>query len=119
MLSLDTFDLGGDQISDYLFGLAKRPSFPAQFPKRGVPTDGSRLMQLLVDDNDAFIAKYGEGNFGYTRARLDEIDRGFANSSAPPVAASPWRHVLATVEQLAKAAPIAREHWRVIVCANW
>lgn len=45
LLSLDPFGHLADHVSDYLFGIAKRPKFNARFPERGVPPDASDLVQ--------------------------------------------------------------------------
>jgi hypothetical protein len=125
LLSLGPFGLRGDEISNYLFGLAKSPSADAPFKGRGVPPDCSDVVRTYVETNERFIAEHGEGDFGYTYASWGEVSRALATAMAPrpdddePVG---WKALLESVTFLgsrinANEGPF--EQLRLIVWANW
>ncbi len=119
VLFLDLFTLRGDEVSDYLFGLAKRPALSACFPNRGLPQDSTEVVRRLAEENDAFIARYGEGDFGHSYAHLDEIDAALASPSAPPLGDSEWRDVFETIKAFQRIRPLPPEQWRLVVWADW
>lgn len=119
-LNLGYLGLRGDALSDYLFGLCKAPSGRARFAGRGWPIDCSDLAQKLATDNEAFVARYGEGDFGHSHATLAEIESALADDDAPVARDSPWHEALAAVRALSALRPhTVPTHWRVIVWANW
>lgn len=119
-LHLDGFNLVGDEVSDYLFGLAKRSSGHACFPERGVPADAGDALWRCFQEDQAFLAKHGEGNFGHTFATLEEIERALAFHDAPAVSDSNWNQVLRAIEALrAIRNENMASQWRVVVWANW
>lgn len=120
VLSLASFDLGGDAISDYLFGLAKRPEYPGRFAGRGVPSDCTSVVSREISENNVFIAKYGEGDFGHTFASMSEILAALKDALAPDLSGSMWAHALAVTE-LALKHPIIgpAADCRIIVWADW
>lgn len=124
LLSLDPFDLA-DPVSDYLFGIAKRPKYNARFPERGVPLDASALVQRYVADNAKFIAEHGEGDYGHTYATWGEVLDALAAPGAPTPGddeVGGWRDFLYAVNTLSERLFVRRnprEQVRLIVWANW
>jgi hypothetical protein len=97
LMSLAPFNIGGDEISDYLFGLSKTASGSGLFGGRGVPKDCSKATRASVEANRAFMKLHGEGDFGHTYAALREIEDALAHKDAPAARRSEWHHVLASV----------------------
>jgi len=97
LLSLAPFGVGGDKISDYLFGLAATSSGPGLFGGRGVPKDCSKATRASVEANRAFMKVHGEGDFGHTYAYLREIEQALEHGDAPHDRRSQWHHVIASV----------------------
>src|SRR3569623_1827384 len=124
LLSRDPSDLA-DSVSDYLFGIAKRPKYNARFPDRGVPSDASALVQRYVADNAKFIAEHGEGDSGHTYAPWGEVLDALAAPGAPTPDADEvggWRNLLYAVTTLRErlfGRRNPREQVRVVVWANW
>src|SRR6185436_11297538 len=73
LLSLDPFFLRGDEISNYLFGLAKDPNERAPFKDRGLPSDCCAVVRSEHDESD----------FGHTYATWTEVVRALAETGAP------------------------------------
>lgn len=120
VLSLDTFDLSGDEVSDYLFGLAKRPVYRGRFAGRWVPSDCTSVVSRDVAENEAFVAKHGEGDSGHTFASMAEILAALKEPDAPNLSGSMWAHALAASE-FALSHPILghAQYCRLIVWSNW
>ncbi|HEY4056216.1 MAG TPA: hypothetical protein VGM39_06380 [Kofleriaceae bacterium] len=125
LLSLGPFNIGGDEVSDYLFGLAKQPRADAPFAERGVPVDCSDVIRNEVERNKRFVKEHGEGNFGYTHATLGEVLWALSATDAPQpseVLGGAWKAVLEAVTFLSSrthADRIPPEQLRFIVWANW
>ena len=120
LLSLSMFDLGGDPVSQYLFGLSKSADGSGCFFERGVPDDCSRVVGWEVETNNAFIKRHGEGDFGHTFASLEEIRAALLAPEAPPLTDSEWSHALSVVEFASRVPGVAATTYvRVIVWANW
>ena len=120
VLSLGYFDIGGDEVSDYLFGLAKRPARSGRFAARGVPSDCTSVVHRDISENKLFIAKYGEGDFGHTFASMNEILEALKDAHAPDPSGSMWTHALAVTEFALKHPIIGPgAYCRLIVWANW
>jgi hypothetical protein len=119
LFSLAPFGVGGDEISDYLFGLAKAPSGPGLFGGRGVPEDCSKAARASVEANRAFLKKHGEGDFGHTYASLQEIEEALKRPGAPADLGSAWHHVLASVRFALRPHAAVLRWCRIIVWANW
>jgi hypothetical protein len=119
LLSLGPFSLGGDKISDYLFGLSKTPSGPGLFGGRGVPQDCCPATRASVEANRVFMKKHGEGNFGHTYAALREVEEALARPDAPRDHESEWYHVLASVRFALRPHASVLRWCRLIVWANW
>jgi hypothetical protein len=124
-LSLGPFALCGDPVSDYLFGLAKRPEHNARFAGRGVPPDASELVQRCMADNARFIAEHGEGDFGHTYATWGEVLEALAARGAPTPdddEVGGWGTLLYAVRALSERMFMSRnprDQVRLIVWANW
>jgi len=127
LLALGPFRLGGDEISSYLFGLAKAPSLDAPFRARGIPDDCCDLVRSEVERNEQFIARYGEGDFDHTWATWDEIVAVLGRPGAPSLpddeADGGWRALFESVSFLSEriVGPLAEHaaHFRLIVSGNW
>lgn len=72
-INLNRFCFYGDEVTNRLFGLTKRPCKNPYFADRGVPKDCSKHVAEEVKSNEKFIKQYGEGNFGHTWATWSEI----------------------------------------------
>jgi hypothetical protein len=118
LMSLAPFNVAGDEISDYLFGLSKVPSGPGLFGGRGVPDDCSKATRASIDANRAFIKRHGEGDFGHTHASLQEIDEALKRPGAPNDADSEWRHVLASIRFALRPHAAVLRWCRLVVWAH-
>lgn len=120
VLSLDFFCIRGDLVSEYRFGLAKRPQRAPCFAERGVPRDCSPIVERYVAKNKEHIARYGEGDVGHTFASLAEVDAALSDPQAPALNGSSWGHVLA-VTRFVLDDPLlgVARYCRFIVWANW
>lgn len=122
LLCLDVFGLGGDEVSEYLFGLTKRSTHHGLFGGRGAPQprDCSRAVARDVAANEAFVTRYGEGNFGHSYASWDEVVAALRAPGAPLVAGTAWAHAVRSVEQLVDRPLFGRVPYiRIVVWANW
>ena len=68
-----------DDISQLIFGYANKKEYmeyKSYFKDRGIPENISELLQVIVKRDHEFEKQYpGEGNFGYSYAYLDEIEK--------------------------------------------
>jgi hypothetical protein len=120
LLCLDVFALGGDEVSEHLFGLVKSSTHDGLFGGRGAPRDCSRAVARDVEANDAFVARHGEGDFGHSHASWDEVVAALRAPGAPSVAGTAWAHVVRSVELLLDRPIFGRVPYaRIVVWANW
>jgi hypothetical protein len=119
LMSLVPFGIGGDGISDYLFGLSKASSCAGLFGRRGIPEDCSVTTRVSIERNQAFVEEHGEGDFGHTHAALEEIEAALGRVDAPQDADSEWHHVLASVHFALRPYSGTLRWCRFIVWANW
>ena len=119
LMSLAPFGIGGDEISDYLFGLSKAPSGPGLFGGRGVPEDCSTATRVAIERNRSFIREHAEGDFGHTHASLEEIGGALKRAGAPQSTDSQWHHVLASVRFALRPYSLTLRWCRCVVWANW
>jgi hypothetical protein len=119
VLSLDVFSLGGDAISQYLFGLSKSPDGSGLFVARGVPLDCTPVVRRAVSDNAKFVAEHGQGDFGHSHASLDEIRQALSAPTAPDEPESEWHHALASVQFVLDRPFGTVPFSRLVVWANW
>jgi hypothetical protein len=120
LLSLDTFLLGGDAVSAYLFGLSKSADGSGCFVDRGVPEDCSPVVRRDIEANLEFIRRHGEGDFGHTFATMEEIRDALRKADPPRLDESEWAHALAAAEFSSRAPGVTTvTYLRVIVWANW
>ena len=126
LLCLDVYSLRGDEISNYLFGLARTPNIHAPFHGRGLPPDCSTVVRSIWEDNERFIAKHGEGHYGHTHATWGEITRALGSANAPQrdpdEVAHGWNAALEAVAFLATRTYAVREPYeqlRLVMWATW
>lgn len=120
LLSLHAFNLAGDVISQYLFGLGKM-RMAGLYENRGIPRDSCSTVLRDFEENEAFVRRVGEGDFGHTHATLDEIRAALSLAGAPALDESAeWAHAIASAEYAARAPNVgAPSFCRFIVWANW
>lgn len=117
VINLDRFCLDGDEISNSLFGLAKRPIKNPYFANRGIPKNCSNYVNLEFRKNQEFIAKHKEGDFGHTYALWSEMQKHLEKIQTSEDFSSQWDIVFSLVESLCKE---FKPEWiRFIVWGNW
>ncbi|MDQ8188601.1 hypothetical protein [Pelagicoccus sp. SDUM812002] len=118
VICLDRLSLADEYETSVLFGLAKRPVNNPLFAERGVPSDCSEAVDREVKENEAFIKKHGEGNFGFTHALWSEISPRLKEIEREEQISDDWNQVF----DLAKVLEKTKFHpdWiRFVLWANW
>ncbi len=118
LLCLDPFDLGGDDVSQRLFGLGKNAVEPGLYAGRGVPEDCTRVVRQDVAANEEHIQRYGEGDHGHTFASLEEVLMALKSADAPDLGESEWARVLSAVGYAREQAH-EPSFCRFVVWGNW
>ncbi len=116
VVNLSIFDLYGDPISNELFGLAKSPRGDALYPDRGIPEDCCDFVSTAFEDNEKFIQKHGEGEFGHTFALWSEIEC-YLRKNQFKDQYNEWGLVFDIARKLSKK--YNTEWIRFVVWANW
>lgn len=118
VINLNRFCLSGDYLSSLFFGLAKSPAKEALFVNRGVPDDCSSHVAEEVRQNEDFIKKHGEGDFGHTYALWSEIKPHLNNIDKKELAESEWKLIFEIINLFVK--PQFQPEWiRFVVWGNW
>lgn len=119
LMSLAPFNIRGDEISAYLFGLSSTAPGRGWFGDRGVPEDCSKATRASIEANRAFMKMHGEGgDFGRTYASLREIEQALGHADAPVVPQSEWHHLLASVRFALRPRAAVLRWCRFVVWAN-
>ena len=125
VLSLAPFGLIGDEISRFLFGLAKDLNRVAPFYALGAPADASDIVRAAVEENERFIRKHGEGAYGHTWASWGDIQLALARRDAPELdrdEVGGWPAVIDAVRLLGLRLPFCRlpaSQLRLVVWGVW
>ena len=118
-LVLDAFTIGGDAVSDLLFGLAKHRSRRSLYARRGIPSDSSTLVARDFEDNRLFITTHGEGAFGHSHATFGEIERVPWDAHGVDPQASEWWTVFELARVMRGRLGITNDRLRVVAWATW
>jgi hypothetical protein len=112
-IALDAFTIGGDAVSDLMFGLAKQPSGRGLYAERGIPPDSSALVRRDFEDGGAQHA------FGHSYATLVEIDGIAWDVHGVDPSTSEWWTVLELVGVIRRRLGLTNDRVRIVVWATW